>query len=394
MNPYRMAPPPRRWVPKLSPWLVQMTRGHRRKRALRECQLTDIDVQNAEVVRQAVDAGQGVLITPNHPTHADAYTAAAAADVCGCPFYYMATWHVFDSKGKFGQWVLQKFGVFSIDREGTDLEAVKIARGILQKKSQPLIIFPEGEVYHCNDRITPFREGAAAIAMFSARKATRPIVVIPTALKYRYVEDPTADLLELMDTLEESIHWRPRPDLDLPERIYALGGALMALKELEFLSEVRSGSLPERTDFLARHILTSHEQQHGIDSHNKTIPERVKELRRIALEKIAELDEDSGSEAQNNIHNMLDEVFLVVQLFSYPGDYVIEKPTVERLAETLDKFEEDVMRCYSATVRGRRQATIRFGDPIPVEYSRDRTAISTLTSRLEEQVQQLLVAMG
>ena len=176
MNPYRMAPPPRRWVPKLSPWLVTMTRGHRRKRALKECQLTDIDVQNAEVVRRAVDAGQGVLITPNHPTHADAYTTAAAADACGCPFYYMATWHVFDSKGTFGQWVLQKFGVFSIDREGTDLEAVKIARGILQDKSQPLVIFPEGEVYHCNDRITPFREGAAAIAMFSARKAKRPIV--------------------------------------------------------------------------------------------------------------------------------------------------------------------------------------------------------------------------
>ena len=256
MNPYRMAAPPSRWVPKLSPWLVQMTRGHRRRRALRECQLTEIDVQNAEVVRQALDAGQGVLITPNHPTHADAYTTAAAADACGCPFYYMATWHVFDSKGRFGQWVLQKFGVFSIDREGTDLEAVKIARGILREKSQPLVIFPEGEVYHCNDRITPFREGAAAIAMFSARKATRPIVAIPAALKYRYVEDPTADLLKLMDTLEESIHWRPRPDLDLPARIYALGGALMALKELEFLSEVRSGSLPERTDFLARHILT------------------------------------------------------------------------------------------------------------------------------------------
>ena len=72
------------------------------------------------------------------------------------------------------------------------------------------VIFPEGEVYHCNDRITPFREGAAAIAMFSARKAKRPIVAIPAALKYRYVEDPTGDLLKLMDTLEESIHWRPR----------------------------------------------------------------------------------------------------------------------------------------------------------------------------------------
>ena len=394
MNPYRMASPPRRWLPRLSPWLVRMTRGNRRRRAVKECQLTGVDVRNAAVVRGALDAGHGVLITPNHPTHADPYSLAAASEACGSPFYYMATWHVFDSKGKIGQWVLQKYGVFSIDREGTDLEAVKIARGILQEKSQPLVIFPEGEVYHCNDRITPFREGAAAIAMFSARKAKRPIVAIPAALKYRYVGDPTSDLLEVMDRLEESIHWRPRPERPLPERIYDLGGALMALKELEFLGEVRGGSLPERTDFLARHILSSHEQQHGIEGQEKSIPERVKELRRIALEAIGELEEDGESEQRKQLDNMLDEVFLVVQLFSYPGDYVIENPTVERLAETLDKFEEDVLKCYSATVRGERQSTITFGEPIPVEYSRDRSVTARITSQLEEQVQQLLDAMA
>ena len=391
MNPYRMAAPPRRWLPRLSPWLVRMTRGSRRRRGARECQLTGIEVRNAAVVREALDAGQGVLITPNHPTHADSYTVFAASDACGCPFYYMATWHVFDSKGKIAQWMLQKLGVFSIDREGTDLEAVKIARGILQEKHQPLVIFPEGEVYHCNDRITPFREGAAAIAMFSARKAKRPIVAIPAALKYRYVDDPTDDLLEVMDRLEESVHWRPRPERPLPERIYALGGALMALKELEFLGEVRSGSLPARTDFLARHILARHEKQHGIDGQEKTIPERVKELRRIALEAIAELEqEDEESQQRKELDNMLDEVFLVVQLFSYPGDYVIENPTVERLAETLDKFEEDVLKCYSATVRGERHSTITFGQPVPVEYSRARSAAADLTSQLEEQIQQLL----
>ncbi|MFP6648995.1 MAG: lysophospholipid acyltransferase family protein, partial [Pirellulaceae bacterium] len=319
MNPYRMAPPPRRWLPKLSPWLVRMTRGNRVRRALKECQLSNVDVRNAEVVRQAIDAGQGVLITPNHPTHADSYTIFAASDACGVPFYYMATWHVFDSKGKIGQWMLQKLGAFSIDREGTDLEAVKIARGILREKPQPLVIFPEGEVYHCNDRITPFREGAAAIAMFSARKPKRPIVVIPAALKYRYVDDPTSDLLEVMSQLEESIHWRPRPELALPERIYDLGGALMALKELEYLGEVRSGSLPDRTSFLARQILARHEQKHGLENDSKTIPERVKEIRRIALEAIGELDEQAESDQRKELDNMLDEVFLVVQLFSYPG---------------------------------------------------------------------------
>jgi len=91
---------------------------------------------------------------------------------------------------------------------------------------------------------------------------------------------------------------------------------------------------------------------------------------------------------------MLDEVFLVVQLYSYPGDYVRENPTIERLAETLDKFEEDVLKCYSATVRGERQSTITFGEPIPVEYSRDRSVTARLTSQLEEQVQQLLDAMA
>ena len=61
-----------------------------------------------------------------------------------------------------------------------------------------------------------------------------------------------------------------------------------------------------------------------------------------------------------------------------------------QLAETLDKFEEDVLKCYSATVRGERQSTISFGEPIEVEYTRDRSASAELTSRLEERVQQLL----
>jgi hypothetical protein len=288
--------------------------------------------------------------------------------------------------------VLQKHAVFSIDREGTDLESLKIGREILQQNPQPLVIFPEAEVYHCADRVTPFREGAAAIAIFSARKAERQIVVIPAAQNYRYLDDPTDELLEVTSRLEESIHWRPRPELTLLEQIYSLGGALMALKELEFLGEVRSGTLPERTDFLARYILNRHEQLHGIKGDSRTIPERVKELRRIALEAIGELDEEQQSDQRKQLDDMLDEVFLVVQLYSYPGDYVRENPTIERLAETLDKFEEDVLKCYSATVRGSRQATVTFGEPIPMEYSRDRSAIVTLTSSMEDQIQQMLDA--
>jgi len=40
----------------------------------------------------------------------------------------------------------------------------------------------------------------------------------------------------------------------------------------------------------------------------------------------------------------MDDLFFVIQLYSYPGDYVAERPVIERIAETLDKFEEDVLQ--------------------------------------------------
>ena len=43
--------------------------------------------------------------------------------------------------------------------------AFRQAVEILQSRPNPLVIFPEGEVYHLNQRITPFREGPAAMAL-------------------------------------------------------------------------------------------------------------------------------------------------------------------------------------------------------------------------------------
>jgi len=61
------------------------------------------------------------------------------------------------------------------------------------------------------------------------------------------------------------------------------------------------------------------------------------------------------------------------------------------LAETLDKFEEDVLRTPTATIRGAGRAVVSFGEPIEVNNSRDRkTAAHTLTEILEDRVQTLL----
>ena len=103
------------------------------------------------------------------------------------------------------------------------------------------------------------------------------------------------------------------------------------------------------------------------------------------LEKLSEVDPE-----REVWYNDLDDLFLVIQAFSYPGDYVAENPTIERVAETLDKFEEDLLR-ETATIRGQRRATIVFGDPIEVPgVRRSGMIVEELTNQLENEVQRLL----
>ena len=82
---------------------------------------------------------------------------------------------------------------------------------------------------------------------------------------------------------------------------------------------------------------------------------------------------------------------LALQLYSYPGNYVSQNPTVERMAETIEKYEEDLEGVGKP--KGRRRATIRFGEPIdlkPHAGSRPRTATSQLTQQLEEAIESLM----
>jgi 1-acyl-sn-glycerol-3-phosphate acyltransferase len=390
MNRYRMQPAPRSWSPKLSPGIVRLMRPMQLRRRVRDEQLQSIDVLGAEQVRTAVDKGCGVLITPNHASHADSFCIYESAHQVGHPYYVMAAWQVFANKSVLAQWVLRWHGGFSIDREATDMTAFKQAVSILQERPNPLVIFPEGEVYHCSERVTPFREGAAMIALTAAKRAKRPIVCIPAAIRLQYIDDPTPQLLQLMDDLEQQIFWRPQKDRPLEARIYKFAEAILALKETEYLGHTGTGDLPARTKHLANEILQRLEEQFELKQRDVTIPERVKEMRRVTIAKIEETEE-SNTKERARLNEVMDDIFLVVQLFSYPGDYVAEHPSIERMAETLDKFEEDVLDKFSASIRGSRRAWIEFGEPVPVELGRDRRAIAReMTDTLEDRVQQML----
>jgi 1-acyl-sn-glycerol-3-phosphate acyltransferase len=351
--------------------------------------LLEIDVRGLEHLEKALEAKQGVLITPNHSTHADTFVLYDVADRLRRPFYFMAAWQVFSKLGMLERIMLRQHGCFSVDREGADMRAFRQAVSILQDSLNPLVIFPEGEVYHLNDKVTPFREGPAVIAMTAAKRANRPVVCVPCGIKYEYVQDPTPELVQLMSRLEDRILWRPRPDLPLAERIYRFAEAALALKEQEYLGHTQKGPLPERINSLSHQVLEGFEQRYKLcPSSEATLPERVKALRKEVIEQL-EVAIDNEQRRQGQLD--LDDLFFVIQLFSYPGDYVAGKPTIKRMAETLDKFEEDALRVPTATIRGSRRAVVSFGEPIPVQHSRDRKTVAhTLTEMFEQRVQMLL----
>jgi len=214
---------------------------------------------------------------------------------------------------------------------------------------------------------------------------------VPCALTYQYIDDPTEQLTTLMGDLEEAILWRRQTQHSLAQRIYRFAEALLAVKEIECLGSASSGPLPDRIRRLGDCILCKVEQRHGLEGRASTIPERVKVARRTIIEKLNSNDPaENTNGSQSGLEDDLEDLFLVVQSFSYPGDYVNQKPTIERMAETLDKFEEDVLRRPTASIRGRRKVLVQFGEPIEVPAAKEKDLASRLTQQVECRVQTLL----
>jgi hypothetical protein len=224
--------------------------------------------------------------------------------------------------------------------------------------------------------------------------------IVPAGIKYRFLEnhDPIPEFHHLLDDLESRLTWRPRTGCPLVERIYGFAEGLLGLKELEYLGRAKSGPLKQRLAELCEGILCRLEERLLGKCHADPVPVRVKELRRACLEKLAD-PKTTPAEAEQLRYD-LEDVHVVVQIFSYPGDYIRECPTVERVAETLLKLEEDVRNAEVPYPFGPRRAILRLGEPIDVREQLDaaggklKKVGPALTSLLEKRIQGLLDAMG
>ncbi len=382
--PYRT--PRRWWSPLLRPRFIRWFRPYRIRRIARRERLIEVEVRGVDIIRAEIERGHGVMIVSKHVGHVDPYIYLVAGDQLGTPFYYMAGWQVFEMLPWLNRLILRMHGCFSVDRESNDLRAFRQAVDILQNLPNPFVTFAEGEIWHHNDVVFPFRPGAAAIALAAAKRAQRPIVCVPAGMRYLYAQDPLPALEELMDALERHFGWQPRRGAPLGERLVRVADAWIAQRETEFLGGPRPGDLPARIGRLLEKVLSGVEERQGVrPSDGATVPDRVTPLRQHAIK-----ERESALANSADVHQAerdLEEVYVATQLYSYTRDWDATSISTERLAEIMDKLEEDILEKPTATLRADRRAALAFGEPIPVAPGkRSRDEAASLTKRLEEAV--------
>jgi hypothetical protein len=84
----------------------------------------------------------------------------------------------------------------------------------------------------------------------------------------------------------------------------------------------------------------------------------------------------------------LADCYLAQQLDCYPGDYLAPEATVDRILETVERFEEDL----TDRVRVHRpfRAVVQIGEAISVDPSRGRSTDEALMVRIEDWLRGML----
>jgi hypothetical protein len=337
------------------------------------------EVRGSEKLRASLAAGHGIVLAPNHVRDPDALVVGLLTKYVDSHFHFMASWHVF-KQGWFQRFLVRQLGAFSVHREGLDKTSLNTAIDILVEARRPLVLFPEGTVSFHNDQLSPLQEGTSLIVQRAAKKRGADggqVVVHPVALKYQFAGDLEETLSTALADLERELSWEPQTDLSPLDRVRKIGTGLLGLREVEYFGEAQSGELFERLDRLIDRILKPIEKEWERPGEGRGVYERVKALRTVMLKEL--VDGDATAARREHCWKQLRDCTFALHLDAYPADYLAAEPCIERLIETVERFEHD----FKFVDRHRPlRVVLEIGDAIPGPAQRDRTG-PTLMEKIE-----------
>jgi 1-acyl-sn-glycerol-3-phosphate acyltransferase len=384
-KPYRFVPPlsGRFWVPFLCWWVP---------RTVRKTWGVEWPTSHGlELLQASIKSGDSVLLAPNHCRPCDPLVVGVMHVQIRQPYYVMASWHLF-MQSRVQRFLMQQGGAFSVYREGIDREALKTATDLLARGERPLAVFAEGIVSRSNDRLGNLMEGTAFIARAAAKLRAKSgrggrVVIHPVTLRYTFPGDLRAAIEPILDKIEARLSWRPQRQLPLLDRVRKLGNALLAVKEVEYQGSAHNGPLAERLPSLIEAVLKPLEEVYLKGRTESVTIERVKKLRAAIVPAL--ITGNLASEERDRRWRHLADCYFAQQLACYPIGYLDGEPTVERILETVERFEEDLTD--KATIHRPLQCHIDIGPAIEVGPDRPRGS-DPVMAQLRTNLESMLAA--
>jgi 1-acyl-sn-glycerol-3-phosphate acyltransferase len=342
--------------------------------------------------------------------------------------------------GKWLGWLFSRLGGFPIRRgKALDRIALRKARELFVNGQMPIAVAPEGATNGHSGIVSPLEPGVAQLGFWCVEdlvKANRPetVFIVPVGIQYRYVAPPWSKLNWLLSKLEADSGLSVQEIGDnaigeLYQRLLRLGEHLISEME-EFYRRFYHQDIPkdiltnestnlnevlhQRLQRLLDTALKISEQYFGLQSQG-TLIDRCRRLEEAGWSYIYREDLPDinnlppfkkgladwvATEADLRMRHMR----MVESFVAVTSNYIREKPTVERFAETTLLMFDMISRVRGENkLPGRprlgwRQAQLTVGEPISVTerwpaYQKDRQGARQASSQLTQDIKSALENM-
>lgn len=345
--------------------------------------------------------------------------------------------------GSYVEWLYPRLGGTPIHRGKVDRAGLRSARDLFVNGQFPIMAAPEGATNGHNEAISPLEPGIAQLGFWCVedlQKAERSeqVLIVPIGIKYHYVEAPWKELDQLLTQLE--IDSGLPVDIgsavsnasqeSLYQRLFRLSGHLLtrmedfytrfyhrtlpfvsSRAEAEFKPPTSNEELSVRLQALLDVALKVAEEYFNLQSKG-TLIDRCRRLEQAAwdyiyrediknLEALPPLERGLADRVAEEASLRIWHMRLVESFVAVTGKYVLEKPTVERFAETALLIWDAIARIkggnpFKRPRLGRQRVKITVGQPLSVSDRWDayqasrRKAVADFTQDLQTALENLI----
>ena len=341
-------------------------------------------------------------------------------------------------------WLYSRLGGTPIHRGKVDRTGLRSARNLFVNGNFPMAAAPEGATNGHNEIISPLEPGIAQLGFWCVEdllKADRSeqVFIVPIGIQYRYTEAPWQALNQLLSQLElesglpveqdsnslsdSSNKFTNARDTSHYKRLYRLGQYLLTLMEEFYTRFYHQTLLPNspspsvlptsNAEFTARlHALLDAalrvaEQYFDLQPKGSFI-DRCRRLEQAGWDYIYRedlKDIETRSPLERGLANRLAEeaglrmwhMRLVESFVAVTGNYVLEKPTVERFAETTLLMWDMICRIkgdspFRRPQLGKQRVQMTIGQPISISarwetYKANRRSAKQAVANLTQDLQ-------